>query len=486
MASVKIEKIVESLKSGDFLELERVVLYLMEDYNSYLSEIDSNKRLREQIERNFYIRLNRFLEIGKFDYFKRLLNFSDKLDIFIDINKIPKRFDFISKIHLNGITSGQIGEIFTVIRFFNDTGLLEREFSKEEVKYIEKIKRDKLIIANLQDLFKRVTNSLIYYTYRTMLENIFQLFLNYFYSSEISGENISFFYSKEHLIRFLDMYAVYGLRVENLGTVEKFIGHIQANKLNSKDKIFDKEPSLTEFNFKNRTHIVSLKNIEKNMDNILRSRDHYKFYNLSMVLLGGLGPQGNGFMYSTPRGEVVEICSDRKETEAIIVKYKEFLKRQFLVKLREEMINLNINTKNIIKIMDFLSEVLNPKEKINYFKKEAIEKQIKRFLNEIQDSPDFQEVELRDLMSKISKAIIIILRPIDMIDQFKCRMDLIEEGKIKSEDIAKLTSLKGKSHYDVLRERFFFQNQIEWFFRFYSDEIFNYRKQREKREKSKG
>ena len=50
-------------------------------------------------------------------------------------------------------------------------------------------------------------------------------------------------------------------------------------------------------------------------------------------------------------------------------------------------------------------------------------------------------------------------------------MNLVDEGKIKSEDIAKLTSLRGKSHYDVLQERFFFQNEINWFFKDYADEI---------------
>ena len=143
------------------------------------------------------------------------------------------------------------------------------------------------------------------------------------------------------------------------------------------------------------------------------------------------------------------------------------------------MTRKHIITKEITRIMDFLSEVLKPDELINYFKKDLIVKRITQFLDELKDHSDFQEAKLQDLIDKIEKAIIIILRPIDLIDQFRCRMELIEEGKLKSEDIAKLTSLKDKSHYDVLRERFFFQNQIEWFFRLYSDEIAKYRKQRE-------
>lgn len=479
MALSIIKKAVETLKSGDFIELEKVFLLIMEDSNSYFTELDLNKKLREQLEKNYFTRLNRYLELGQLGNFKRLLDFSDKLDIFIDIDRIPERFEFISRIHLNGITSGQIGEIFEVIRFFNDIGLLERDFSKEDLELVEKVKNNKLLLANLQDIFEKVTNSLIYYTFKSMVDNIFKLFLNMPYYPEASEDSVSLFYNKERLLGILDLYPMYGLRVEKLGTVEEYIHRFQEYGNRREIKIIDTNLNLIEFNLGRRTHIVSMNNIEKNKDKILASRDHYNFYNLSMVLLGGLGPQGNGFTYSTPRGEVIEICSDRKENEAIIVRYKEFLKRQFLVKLRLEMTRKHIITKEITRIMDFLSEVLKPDELINYFKKDLIVKRITQFLDELKDHSDFQEAKHQDLIDEIEKAIIIILRPIDLIDQFRCRMELIEEGKLKSEDIAKLTSLKDKSHYDVLRERFFFQNQIEWFFRLYSDEIAKYRKQRE-------
>jgi hypothetical protein len=187
-----------------------------------------------------------------------------------------------------------------------------------------------------------------------------------------------------------------------------------------------------------------------------------------MVLLGGLGPQGLGFTYSTPKGEVIEICSDQRETKAIIIKYKQYLRRKFLIKLNKELTNLGIKTEIKRRINNYLLEVLNARNLIKYDDKDSILKKIKRFFND--EFQNWDKSELIEIINKISNALIIILREIKLKDQFKTRMDLVANGEIDSEDIAKLTSLKGKSHYDVLRERIFFQYLVNWFYEIYNNE----------------
>jgi len=170
------------------------------------------------------------------------------------------------------------------------------------------------------------------------------------------------------------------------------------------------------------------------------------------------------------KGEIIEICSDQKETEAIIIKFKQYLKRKFLTKLENELTNFKINIEIRNKIIEFLSEILNPKELINYYDKDSILKKIIEFLNQIDEFQQEYKSELEEIIRKISQAISIIFRKIKLKDQFIARMDLVAKDKIKSEDIAKLTSLRGKSHYDVLRERFFFQYIVDWFYDIYCAE----------------
>jgi len=200
-------------------------------------------------------------------------------------------------------------------------------------------------------------------------------------------------------------------------------------------------------------------------------KDNYNFYSLSMVIFGGLGPEGFGFTYSTPKGEVVEICSDQRETEAIIIQFKQYLKRKFLDKFEKEMDRLNIDIDIRRKIINYLSEILNPKDLISYQDKDSILRNIRNFLFQFKEFQSMNDTELEEIFHDISIAISMILKKIKLKDQFMTRMDLVAKGKLKSEDIAKLTSLRGKSHYDVLRERMFLQNKPKWFFKDYPEEI---------------
>ncbi|TFG24277.1 MAG: hypothetical protein EU529_04685 [Promethearchaeota archaeon] len=489
------DSLINFLKSGEIFKIKSVIEQNEIQNFTNLINSSSNKIYKEKIEENFYKCLSKNLKHKKFEIFREFFNLSSYFDIFIDVRKIPDRFEIISELLLNcteevatEYQTSSLGKIIELLRFFNEFNLLDKDFDNDDLKTIEELKKDKMLLSNLNDLFGKVSNSLILYVYKVMPQDLYNFLVNdRFLLYNLNIEQL-IFYIKNF---FFNQYSIYGLSVKNLGSIKKFIrefNKILIEHKNQSDKnqgdLLTENENFIEFNYKNsyntyfydfeelreyseiKKHLISPKNISINLNNII-AKDNYKFYILGMVLLGGLGPQGHGFTYSTPKGEVVEICSDIKENEAIIVKYKQFLKQQFLVRLEKEMKKLQIESSIIKKVIDYLSEVIDQKELINYYKKEPILKKINSFLSESRISKYDYNKEFRELINKISNAIEVILRPISMIDQFKARMNLIAEGKIKSEDIAKLTSLKNKSHYDVLRERFFFQYIIDWFYEIY-------------------
>ena len=462
----KFLNVIESLKSKHLFDIKRAIDNFLEDSRSKSFDLSFYEKDKEELEKYFYGALSKFLESAQFENFKQLIDYSDKLNIFIDVKKIPKRFEIISNLHSNGIRTGQIGKIFEIIRFYNDYGLFDKDFSKEELEVVENTKKDKLLLANLSDLFGNVSNSLIFYISKAMPRDLYNFFENYFKLSTSYSQNLNVrsFYDLNLILGYLDRYSIYGLLVENLGPVQRFIKNFETHYYNPiiEEKVNDssKNSKLVEFYFKNKMHLVAPENIMKNKKKIL-AKENYIFHSLSMVTLRGLGPQGMGFTYSTPKGELIEICSDIKENEAIIVKYKQFLKRQFLDKLESEMSNLLVNGEVIEKIIKYLSDTLKYEKIINYYKKNAIIQQIKKFLNEDKEFQNNYKIKIQSLMDIVSDSITAILRDIKLEDQFKTRMDLIAKDKLKSEEIAKLTSLKGKSHYDVLRERLFFQYVIK-------------------------
>ena len=377
---------------------------------------------KKKFEKAYYEKLRKCLKAGKFIAFELLFNASVDFNLFIDIKKIPDRFNIISKLLLNctdkvstGYQTSALGEIIDILRFCKQYNLLEKQLSVLEKKTLKNLKKDTLFLANLNDLFGKVSNSFILYIYNVIPQDLY----NHFITS-----SISFFPDRDELVHyikniFFDQYAIYGLSVRNLSSIDEFIKVFKEELLISKGK------ELIEFDItyisrryyydteeehehrETKKHLVSPKNIIKNMNKIL-DKDNYNFYSLSMVLLGGLGPQGLGFTYSTPRGEVIEICSDQKESEAIIIKYKQYLKRKFLGELDKKLANLCVKTDTRMRLKDYLSNFLNPKDLISYNDKGSILKKIKKFLND-----EFQyrcKSELEENIGKISEVFSIILR----------------------------------------------------------------------------
>ncbi|MFX1260253.1 MAG: hypothetical protein ACFFAN_20575 [Promethearchaeota archaeon] len=415
-----------------------------------------NESERRELENKYHGYISYFLKNKKFEKIRKLIEKSIDLDIYINPRKIPNRIEIVSNLLIECIRNLNLGEIFNILRFVNKYDLVDKELTDSELKIVENIKNDSLFITNLIDLFGNVSNSFILYVRKLMPSNLYSYYDNYF--SEYS------FYSNDGydinlILNYLNEYNVYGLNIKLLGNLEDFFSSFNKNYMNKNEKFI-------EFKFANKKHLVSPKNILKNIKRI-NSCKQYKFYSLSMVILYGIGPQGFGFTFSTPKGEVIEICSDIKENEAIIIKYKEFLTEQFLLKLKQELIDLNINGSIIDKLNAYLLELLKPKNLINYYKKEEILRKIKYFFDSNISISINKKEHFQKLINKISKRISKILRPIEMIDQFKARMDLLADGKLRSEDIAKLTSLKEKSHYDVLRERVFLQYIVDWFYKIY-------------------
>ncbi|MFX1324597.1 MAG: hypothetical protein ACFE8N_06560, partial [Promethearchaeota archaeon] len=515
------------IKNGDISQFKDFIAAYKEMEFLDLPDSLEFDNITESKEKCYYILLARLLSSMRFKEFRQLINYSDKLGIFIEVKKIPFRLKIIANLHLDGIQRDLTGRIFQIIRFFNEYNLFEIDLTNEQLETVKKIKtEDKNLIANLGDLFGNVSNSLIYYSCKIMP---YDLYLRYVERAKLIIENEDRSLGREMFnLNFLktwtDWYSMYGLHVRNLGSIDRFLDTFEKNyapiynpSSTKSQKEYEKKKDYIEFNIIYRTlyydlvenhelrevknHFVFPKNILKNKENFMK-KDNYNFYSLSMVLLGGLGPEGLGFTYSTPRGEIIEICSDQKETEAIIIKFKQYLKQKFLVKLEKEMQSLSIEEAIRKKITDFLSEILKPEELISYSSKDSIIRRIKKFISQIEGFQKDYKQESEEIINKITVAVSIILRSIKLKDQFMARMGLVAEGKLKSEDIAQLTEKiyyydennivcfacnallnknvefcphcqcsRGKTHYDVLRERFFFQNEINWFFKDYAGEI---------------
>lgn len=434
-----------------------------------------NEKKYADCEENIYNVLSKCITFDSLQYFKNILDLASELDIFIDPVKIPKRFKNIQRAINVCVENLQLGGIINILRYVNNYNICYRELDTYKISLVKKIKQDNLLMENLKDLFGEIDNSFIYFFYNDLPDGLYNFFI------QTDGIYPGFSDYEEILdqIRFyFNHYSVYGLSVKNLGNISRFLKIFKENTKNSqkiKSTGTSNENVFLTIEIDGKSHLISEHNLKKTLDKMI-DPTIYNFYTYSMVLLGGLGPEGHGFTYSTPKGELIEICSDRKESQAIIIKFKKFLKETFLQKLTKELSLNNMSEKSIKEIIQFLVNTIQDKDYIDITKREPLIKKIKSYLFSNIELKKIYKSKIEDFNRKISYAFSVILRPVDLIDQFKCRMNLVAEDKINSEDISKLTKLKDKSHYDVLKERFFFQKIVELFYQRFKSELTNFTK----------
>ena len=417
-------------------------MLLNQTINLILSNIKTRKTQKEK-EDLYYNNISQSLNEGKLEDVKQLFEWSIELDINLIPSKIPDLSEILSNLLVKCIHNLDFGEIFLILRFCNEYNLFEKNLNPLEYRLIQSCYDDEILMKNLKDLFGDITQYFIAYLRTEMPKNLYRFY-----------KTLKDIYEIDVIMSFLDRYVMYGLSVQNLGDVRNFLRRIEEHYSDSNYK-FEK------FIFHNITHLICPKVLLEMKEKIISK--NYNFFNLSMITSHGIGPQGLGFTYSTPRREIIEICSDRKENEAIIIKFKQFLSTKFIKELKSELSKYSVNESIIRKISKHLTDILTDDKLVGYFLKDKLFSEIKKFftLSGIQ-SDDFSAI-----WNKVDSSLSNVLRPIEIVDQFKTRMNLVAKKKLRLQDVPKLTSLREKSHYDILRERLFLQYIIEWFYETY-------------------
>ena len=412
-----------------------------------LTNIKTGKT-RQERENLYYNNISRYLNDGYLKLVEQLFDWSINLDIHLIPSKIPNLSGILSNLLIKCIHNLDFSEIFLILRFCNEYSLLEKNLNSKETRLIQGCYDDEILIKNLTDLFGTITPYFLSYLRTEMPKNLYR----FYKESEYFTSDITF--GIDVIISFLDRYVMYGLSVQNLGNVRNFLRRVQERYSNSNSR-FEK------FTFHNKTHLICPEVLLDMKEKILSKQ--YNFFNLSMITYHGIGPQGLGFTYSTPKGEIIEICSDRKENEAIIIKFKQFLSTKFIKELKAELTKYAVNQSIIQKISMHLLNVLTDDKLVGYFIKDKLFSEIKKMF----DLSGIQSDNLSAIWNKVDSSLSNVLRPIEIVDQFKTRMNLVAKKKLRLQDVPKLTSLREKSHYDILRERLFFQYITEWFYETY-------------------
>ena len=388
------------------------------------------------------------------DHFEDLVDLIHNFGVNVSPSSIPNRYSLMGEIFIRSIKTQRLDRIFPMLQFGSKHRLYNPPHFKDFVQHINILKRNHALIECLKNLLGEQSgsnvNEILYFIYFYLPSKLFEYFTQIFDFFTDVDEITAY------LTEFVNNFTLYGLSLKKIGTTSQFMRHVK--KVISTKTLYQDEIELT---YANRTLLLSYSNLRNVRHQIHLKHRKFEFLMLGMVLRGGLGPQGFGFVYLTPRGEVVEICSDARANHAYVVHFKQFLKSEFINELESNIRTLNLTQSQKDGLLDILDGKLGSSQLIGYKKEQFILRQVKDFLEDEFDFKRITSSEITHLFNSLEKKIHAILVPVSLVDQYHCRLNLVAQGKINPGDIAKLTSLGDKSHFDLLQERYFYQSILQ-------------------------
>lgn len=404
--------------------------------------------------------------LGFIQIFKSIL----KEKIILDFQKIPNLRKKIGVLIIRALESSiptaEFSLFFKILDIANKFELLkEIENEEDKLNQDSSIISDLLMLENLHDLFGNFNTDFISFINFDLPKNVLNLILN------ITPNFISALNETER-IQSIRAYIennsyLYGFRVRKVGMFDNYIKKYQKNREYYEKGYYSLrvrgEPSIISSNFFfeyldsiQEIHIIREDVFDEIIKKYKTEKNILGYPCVSMVISGGIGPQGKGFVYLTPKNEVIEICSDARQNKAYILEFKKFLKSIFLSKLEERLEDWDISENLIKETIKFLDSVIEV-EFVSLSQIDRISDKIEAYLeNKLKK---FQITE--EFIIFLKNSIYNILVPIKIEDQFKTRMDLIIDNKLSPTDISKLVSLGTVSHFDILCQRQFFLNMID-------------------------
>ncbi len=416
-------------------------------------------------EEQYRTQLDYYLRAGNLISFERLLSRLKDDGINVDLTQLSDVEHKISSLFIRHLQTGMnIDEIFRLLKFANDFQLFIKTSKKLPFPISNSIQE--LIITNLENLFGNLSEGFFYYIVRVLPDHLSALLINP--SAFIMlNYNVSLPDRIEYIYSIINLYTNYGLRTRKIGTFEEYLKIYEekkerfdedyyAFKINKSDISRERPPIEFVYLFAEamspyEQHLVYAPLLEKTKQKYRRGEYNFEYPIVSMVITGGIGPEGKGFVYLTPTGEVIEVCSDAKQSKAYIIEYKKYLKSIFLEKLGIRMQSWNISNKLKNETLLFFDKNIHTKM-VGFNEIETLlEREILTYLR-----AKIKSFITSDFLAFLRKSLQEILIPVQMEDQFKVRMDLIKNNKLTETEVAKLVSLGDVSHFDVLNQRLFF------------------------------